>query len=138
MKQLGFELKLYRGTSGVKAATEVTTAKDVTPAHKADEVEASDRRSMYKKYMQGMIDAGVEFSFDFDKTDTHCMAFLAASVNRTDVSVYVELAAGVGLDMDACIFWQNSEQGLADVEKISFSAKPSAKSSRGPNFIIPA
>ena len=138
MKTIGFELKLFRGTSGTKAATEVTTAKDVTPAHKADEVEASDRRSMYKKYIQGMIEAGVEFNFDFDKNDAHCMAFLAASINRTDISVYVELAAGVGLDMDACIFINSSDQPLAETEKISFNAKPSAKSSRGPNFILPA
>lgn len=132
---LGFECKLYRGTAGVKAATEVTTAKDVSPGFTADQVEASNRASSYKKYLQGMIDAGVEFNFDFDATDAHCMAFLTAAVNRTDLAVYVELATGVGLDMDCCIFTSSLDQPLADTQKISFTAKPSARAGREPNFI---
>ena len=133
---LGFECKLYRGAAGTKGATEVTTAKDVTPGHAADQIEASNRASAYKKYLQGMIDAGVEFNFDFSKDDAHCMAFLTAAVNRTDISVYVELAAGVGLDMDCCIFCGSLDQPLADSQKISFSAKPSAKAGREPIFTL--
>lgn len=133
---LGFECKLYRGAAGAKASTEVTTAKDVTPGHTTDPVEASNRASAYKKYLQGMIDAGVEFNFEFDKDDAHCMAFLTAAVGRTDLAVYVELAVGVGLDMDCCIFTNSLDQPLADSQKISFSAKPSAKAGREPAFTL--
>ncbi len=136
MKGLGFECKLYRGTAGTKGATEVTTAKDVTPAHAADQIEASNRASAYKKYLQGMVDAGVEWNMEFDKDDAHCMAFLTAAVNRTDISIYVELAVSVGLDMDCCIFCNNLDQPLADSQKISFSAKPSAKATREPAFSL--
>lgn len=136
MKTMGFECKLYRGTAGTKAATLVDSAKDVTPAHNADQVEASDRKSAYKKYLQGMIDAGVEASMDFNKDDTHCMAFMTASVNRTDISIYVEMAVGVGLDMDCCVFIQNLEQPLADSQKVSFLFKPSAKATREPIFSL--
>ncbi|MDD5728827.1 MAG: hypothetical protein PHV59_09700 [Victivallales bacterium] len=132
----GFECKLYRGAAGAKATTEVDTAKDVTPGHDIDQVEASNRKSAYKKYLQGMVDAGVEWAMDFDKNDAHCMAFLAAAINRTDLAIYAELDTGIGLDMDCRIFTSAFEQPLSDSEKITFQAKPSATAAREPNFLL--
>lgn len=138
MIKIGFDCKLYRGEPGVTGATgtiEVPTVKDTTLSHAADQIEASNRGSRYKKYLQGMIDGGIEVSFDYDTADTHCMAFLEASVERSLLPVYVELDEGIGLDADFEIFLNQSEQPLADTQKISFTCKPSAKAGREPAFV---
>ena len=139
--KIGFDCKLYRGDpldDGAVSATgdiEVTTAKDVTLSHKADEVEASNRSSRYKKYLQGMIDGGIEVPFDYDTGDEHCMAFFTAALERKLLPLYVELDEGIGLDADFEIFMTNTDQPLAETEKITYSCKPSARAGREPDFV---
>lgn len=139
--KLGFECKLFRGDpleDGAVSATadiEVTSVKDVTLSHKADEVEASTRASQYKKYLQGMIDGGIDIPFNYDSEDIHCMAFLTAAIERKMLPLYVELDDGIGLDADFEVFIQNSEQPLTETEKVTFSCKPSARAGREPEFV---
>lgn len=142
--KLGFECKLYRGepgVAGVTATIEAKTVKDTSLLYTSDQVEVINRTSKYKKYIAGMIDAGIEVNFDFDETDTHCMAFLEASVEKTMLSLYIEfeepvdLYLGIGLDADFVISLSNAEQPLAERQKVGFTCKLASKSTREPNFV---
>ncbi len=142
--KIGFECKLYRGDPGVHGITatiEVDTVKDTSLLYAAGPIEVKNRTSKYKKYLQGMIDSGIEVSFDFDETDAHCMAFLEASAEKTLLPLYIEFEEpvdaylGIGLDADFAIFFTNADQPLAELETASFTCKPSAKATREPVFV---
>lgn len=139
--KLGFDCKLYRSEPGVitgePATIEVTTVKDTSLVHLSDAVEILNRSSRYKKYLQGMIDSGIEVNFDFDSEDAHCMMFLEAAVEGTLLPLYVELDDGIGLDADFEVFMQELSQPLSELESLAFNCKPSAKAGREPNFIMP-
>ena len=142
--KLGFECKLLRGEPGVTGDTatlEVKTVKDTSLLYTPDQIEVKNRTSKYKRYLAGMIDSGIEVEFDYDTTDVHCMAFLEASVEGTILPLYIEFEEGneindgIGLDADFEIFLSNSDQPLAELQKVAFTCKPSAKADREPNFV---
>lgn len=134
---MGFECKLYRGAVGSTASIEADTVKDVKPIYTPDEVEASNRKSKFKKYLQGMVDSGAEWDMDFDKDDPHCTAFLKAAVTSGALAIKVELDEGWYFDADCVIFMKENNQALADVQKVGFTAKPWANSPREPQFVTP-
>ena len=137
-KLMGFECKMFRGATGATATIECKTVKDVKPIFTPDEVEASNRASKFKKYLQGMVDSGAEWDMDFDKNDAHCAAFPKAAVTGGALAIKVELDEGWYFDADCVIFLKDNTQSLADVQKVSFSAKPWANATRDPQFITPA
>ena len=146
--KLGFECKLYRGTPVSKAvdgtypagsvtvatANEVNSVKDVKLTLSPDEVEASNRKSKFKKYLSGMVDGGIEMDFDHDSADPHQQAIMECAFTDKILPLYIELDDGVGLEADFEIFMKESNQPLAETQKISFTAKPSADAGREPEF----
>lgn len=148
MRKLGFECKLYRGTpvskgddgkyqAGFVAATEeneVNSVKDTKLTMAPDEVEASNRKSKFKKYLSGMVDGGIEMDFDHDSADPHQQAIMQCAVTDKILPIYIELDEGIGLEADFEIFMKESNQPLQETQKISFTAKPSANAGREPEF----
>lgn len=114
---LGINAKLYRGTAGSSAATEVTTAKDVTLELTWDEVKSSSRASRNKSTDVSLKDWTLSFSVLGKDGDAHIAAFLSAWTTGTAIALKaLDKASGTGIDADFKIisFTRNEPEG-ADI-----------------------
>jgi hypothetical protein len=131
-KRMGFEGKLYWGTAGSTAATELKIARDVSYKLESTEVDVSDRNSI--------IDisdvAGIKFSMDFEVNNQSTDAFVAAA--RTACAAGTAMAfrtrdttSGWGVDADFVISLDES-QPLRDAQRIKVTCTPTDKNGRVP------
>lgn len=129
---LGLNAKLYRGTKGTTAATEVTNVKDVTVNLESGEADVTTRASAgWKATVATLKDASLEFTILYDTADPDFQAFQAAYFGNTALALLAADSAGKGLDADFTISGFSIEQPLEEAMSVSVTAKPTA-SSRAP------
>lgn len=97
--RVGFECKLYRLSTGTRAAwpatgaptglNEVTIARDVTLAIEKGEADVSRRGSAWKLTRGALKDASVEFNLVLRKGDTEYEAIRDAFINGTPLALAV-------------------------------------------------
>lgn len=133
-KLMGFEGKLYWGSSGSTAATELTIARDVTYRFENDEADVSDRASIINL----MDVAGVSFSLEFEVNNQSSNSFIAAV--RTAAAAGTPMAfktrdvsAGYGVDADFIVS-VDENQALRDAQRLRVSAKPTDAGGRTPSW----
>ena len=64
---LGLNAKLFRGTAGVKATTEVKNVKDLTASLESGEADVTTRKTQgWKASVATLKDASVEFGMLYD------------------------------------------------------------------------
>lgn len=137
--KLGFESKLYIGPAGATATTEAKNVKDVTLDLESAEVDASSRASgKFKIYIQGRIDAGLEFKMNVDEDDTTLSTIRTAWLNRTAIAVKVDLGDGMAFDTDAIVTKFTNEQPDEEIISYSVSVKPTMVSADRPPQITTA
>lgn len=89
---LAEDAKLYRntGTFASPTWTEICNVMDLTLSLEQSEVEVTRRCSGgFRDYLNGLIDAGVEFKMLYDNDDAAFTAFQDAFFNKTNVEVAV-------------------------------------------------
>lgn len=133
-KRMGFEGKLYHGTAGSTASTELTIARDVAYRFEIDEADISDRASIIN--LKDV--AGVSFSLEFEINNQSTNAFVAtlraAVLAGTALAFKTEDAtSGWGVDGDFIVM-EDEAQPLRDAQRIKITAKPTDKSGRVPTW----
>jgi hypothetical protein len=122
---LSLDAKLYRGTAGQTATTEVTTCKDVTLKMKKGEAKISSRASRWALVKGALKEAEFDIEFTSDSADAHLQAMINAFVTDTPLAFLIaDKLNGAGLDADFEIMEMDDEQKLDDGVTIKFSVKP--------------
>jgi heme-binding NEAT domain protein len=138
---LGLNAKLYRGTAGTKASTEVNNVKDLTVTLESGEADVTTRATQgWKASMATLKEASLEFTILYDTADTDFNAFQTAYFSNTPLALYVsdgDSTTEKGLDADFTITGFSVEQNLEEAITVSITAKPTqigGSSSRAPKW----
>lgn len=124
VRRIGFEGKLYWGTAGSTASTELTIARDVS--YKAEQVkgDVSDRASLHEYERACMLKTSIEFEVNNDTSNAFIAALRAAVVACTPIALRTrDYSSGWGADGDFNVSIDES-QPLKDAQRIKVSATP--------------
>lgn len=132
---LGLDAKLFRGTAGTQASTEVTNVKDLTVNLESGEANVTTRAtSGWKASVATLKDASLEFGILYDTDDADFQAFQEAYFSNTAMALFISDGEGSGLDADFSITGFTLEQPLEEAVSVSIKAKPTA-STRAPQWV---
>lgn len=134
---LGLDAKLFRGTAGTQAATEVKNVKDLTLNLESGEADVTTRATQGRKASAATLkEASLEFSILYDTTDADFTAFQTAYFSNTALALFVSDGQDTahGLDADFSITAFTLEQPLEEAVSVSITAKPTA-STRAPTWV---
>lgn len=122
---LGLNCKLFRGTAGTTAVTEMKNVKDVTVSLETGEADITTRAaSGWRVSAATLKEASIEWGMLYDTDDADTQAISTAFFSNTPLALFVSDGAGSGLDCDASITQFNIEQNLEEGVSISVTAKP--------------
>ncbi len=122
---LGLNCKLFRGTAGTTANTEMKNVKDVTCSLETGEADITTRAaSGWRVSVATLKEASIEWGMLYDTDDADTQAISTAFFSNTPLALFVSDGAGSGLDCDASITQFNIEQNLEEGVNISVTAKP--------------
>lgn len=126
LEKFGFEAKMYYGTAGSSAASELSIVRDVTLNVESTEAETTTRGTGgFKTYAAGLKDATVEFNMKWDPSNAGFEAIRDAYVGRTAVALKIlDGAAGEGLDADFVITKFNRSENLDEKIEVAVTARP--------------
>lgn len=123
--RVSLDAKLYYGTKGGTASTEIKTVGDVTLSLKKGETEISSRASRWKLVKGSLKEAEISFECTDDSADAAMNAILAAYMSDEPMAFLVKDAAdGHGLDADFEIIGADRDEKLTDAVKYKFTIKP--------------
>lgn len=133
-KRMGFEGKLYYGTAGSTAATELTIVRDVSYGFDAEYGDTSDRASIIN--MSDVV--GINFDIEFEVLNNDDNAFVAtaraAAAAGTPLAIKTDdISSGWGVDGDF-VFSLAEQQPLRDKQTIRFTGKPTDSAGRLPSW----
>ena len=134
---LGLDAKLFRGTAGTQAATEVTNVKDLTLNLESGEADVTTRATQgWKATAATLKEASLEFTILYDPSDADFTAFQTAYFSNTPIALFVSDGQDTahGLDADFSITAFSVEQPLEEAMSVSVTAKPTA-STRAPQWV---
>ena len=134
---LGLDAKLFRGTAGSRATTEVTNVKDLTLNLESGEADVTTRATKgWKASAATLKEASLEFTILYDTEDADFTAFPAAYFGNTPLALFVSDGQDTahGLDADFSITAFSVEQPLEEAISVSITAKPTA-STRAPEWV---
>jgi len=134
---LGLDAKLFRGTAGSRATTEVTNVKDLTLNLESGEADVTTRATKgWKASAATLKEASLEFTILYDTEDADFTAFQAAYFGNTPLALFVSDGQDTahGLDADFSITAFSVEQPLEEAISVSITAKPTA-STRAPEWV---
>ena len=98
---LGLDAKLFRGTAGSRAATEVTNVKDLTLNLESGEADVTTRATGgWRASAATLKEASLEFGILYDTEDADFQAFQAAYFSNTPISLFITDGAGGGTRRD--------------------------------------
>ncbi len=122
---MSLDAKLYRGTAGSTATTEVNTCKDVSLKVKKGEAKISSRASRWALVKGALKEAEFDVEFNSDANDVHLQAIISAFVSDTPLAFKIaDKANGQGMDADFEIMEMDDEQKLEEGVTIKFTIKP--------------
>jgi hypothetical protein len=131
-KLMGFVGKLYWGSPGTTAATELTIARDVNYKFEPVEGDVSDRASLIELVDVAMIKYSLEFEVNNKDTDSFIAALRTAAATGAAIAFRTrDKASGFGVDGDF-IIGDDEGQPLKDAQRMKVSAKPTDKNGRIP------
>lgn len=134
---LGLDAKLFRGTVGTQAATELKNVKDLTLNLESGEADVTTRATEgWKASAATLKEASLEFSILYDTEDADFTAFRTAYFSNTPLALFVSdgQTSAHGLDADFSITAFTVEQPLEEAVSVSITAKPTA-STRAPAWV---
>ena len=134
--RLGMEAKIYHGTAGTTATTELTNVKDVTLNLETGEADVTTRgNSGWRATVGTLKDGSVEFEMVWDSDDTGFAAIKNAYFNNTPIALAIlDYENGEGLDADFSITNFSRNEPLEEAITVSVTAKPTY-STRAPAWV---
>lgn len=131
---MGFEGKLYWGTAGSTASTELTITRDVSYKLDISEADVSDRGSIIGLSDVAQVQFSLEVEVNNQDTDSFISTLRTAVVAGTAIAFRTrDKASGWGVDADFIISTDEG-QPLTDAQRIKFTAKPTDKNGRTPSW----
>ena len=133
---LGLDCKLYVGTAGTKATTEMQDVKNVTLNLDKGEADVTTRgNNGWRAYVGTLKDASLEFDLLYnDANGSEYKQLLNSYLNGTALAFFVGESATDGLDADWTITGFNKSQELEEASTVSVTARI-AKTNRNPAWI---
>jgi hypothetical protein len=133
-KRMGFEGKLYYGTAGGAATTELKIARDVSYRFENVEADISDRNSIIDLFDVAGIGFSLEFEVNNQDTDAFIAAARAAIITGAALAFKTEdKASGWGVTGDF-IMSDDEGQPLRDAQRLRFTCRPTDKNGRVPTW----
>lgn len=133
---LGLNCKLYRGTAGTRAITEMSNITDLRLEMEHDEADITTRASGgWKMTLPALRDAEIRFEMLYDSSDPDFTAVRSAFFARGALAFFVTDGSGCGLDCDCIVTGFSIVQDLTDAVKVSVTLKPSASAGRVPAWV---
>jgi hypothetical protein len=122
---LGMDCKLYLGTAGTKATTEMQDVKNVTLNLDKGEADVTTRgNNGWRTYVGTLKEASLEFDLLYNSESTsEYKTLLNAYLDGGKVSMFVGESATDGLDADWVITGFNKTQDLEDASAVSVTAR---------------
>lgn len=133
-KRMGYEGKLYYGTAGSTASTELTIVRDLSYKFEPDKADVSDRGSI-----TNLMDvAGISFSIEFEinNQDSNAFVALARAAAATGGAMAFrtrDKTSGWGVDGDFIVS-EDESQALRDAQRLKFTLDPTDKEGRIPTW----
>ena len=118
--KLGLDAKIFHGTAGTKATTEMSNVTDVTLNLETGEADITT--------------ASVEFEMIWDTADSGFTAIQQAYFNNSALSLFVSDGDGNGLDADFVVTSFSRSEPLEEALKVSVTCKPTLVS-RAPAWV---
>lgn len=136
LETFGFEAKMYHGTAGSSATTELDIIRDVTLTLESTEGETTTRATGgWKTYVAGLKDATIEFTLKWDPSNAGFEALRDAWVGRSLVALKIlDKASGEGLDADFVVTKFSRSENLDEKIEVSVTARP-AMDTRAPAWV---
>jgi hypothetical protein len=133
---LALNAKLYYGTAGSTAATEMTNVKDLTLNLSNQEADTSTRGSGgWSTTAATLTDGSIDFSMVWDTADAGFTAIKTAFFAKTNMAfLCLDEEGGQGLDADFTVSSFTRNETLTDVLMVDVSIKP-AYSTRAPEWV---
>ena len=134
--RLGMEAKLYHGTAGATATTEMKNVKDVTLNLEKGEADVTTRGNQGWRATVGTLkDGSVEFEMLWDTEDTGFSAIKDAYFNDEAIALLVvDAENGEGLDADFSVTNFSRNEPLEEAITVSVTVKPTY-STRAPTWV---
>jgi hypothetical protein len=122
---LGMNAKIYHGTAGSTADTELTNVKDVTVSLEAGEADITTRANDgWRATAPTLRECSVEFEMVWKTTDAGFTAIKAAFLaNDTIALLVLSEAGGEGIDGDFAITNFSRNEALEEAITVSVTAK---------------
>jgi hypothetical protein len=122
---LGLNCKLYRGTAGGNATTEMTNVKDVTLNMETGEADVTTRAANgWRVYLATLKEATLEFDMNVDSGDSDYGAIRSAFLGGTKLAFKVTDNSGQGIKFDGMVTGFNNSQPLEEADTVSVTIRP--------------
>ena len=122
---VGLDAKLYRGTAGAPATTEMLNVRNVKLPIEKGEANISRRGSRWELTKATLKKASVDFEMINDDADADVQAIATAFFADTPLAFKIlDKESGHGLDADFEITKFERSEDLEDAQVISVSIKP--------------
>ena len=113
--KIGLNAKLYRGTAGSTAATEMKNVRDLSMPDERGEADISTRASGFELFKSTLRSLSIEFQMLWDEDDADFAAVMAAYQAQTPLAILCLSASdGAGIDADFEVLKVTKSENLRD------------------------
>ena len=123
--KLGLDAKLFFGTAGSTASSEMTNVKDVTLNLESGEADITTRAAEGWRISAATLkEASLEFEMVWDTQDAGFKAIKNAFFNNSAVALFASDGDGNGLDADFVVSSFSRSEPLEEALTVSVTCKP--------------
>lgn len=123
--KLGLDAKIFHGTAGTRAATEMKNVTDVTLNLETGEADITTRAAEGWRITAATLkEASVEFEMVWDTSDSGFNAIQQAFFGNKAIALFVSDGDGNGLDADFVVSSFSRSEPLEEALKVSVTCKP--------------
>ena len=123
--KLGLDAKIFHGTAGTRASTEMKNVTDVTLNLETGEADITTRAAEGWRITAATLkEASVEFEMVWDTSDSGFNAIQQAFFGNKAIALFVSDGDGNGLDADFVVSSFSRSEPLEEALKVSVTCKP--------------
>lgn len=131
----GFDAKIFVGSAGAKATTELTLARDSNGEGNANAIDASNRGSANKEYIYGLKDQSITVTILDDPADPGYKIILDAYLNNKVIAVFNSDGEGNGWSGDFIVGTFSDSEQLEDACTKEVTFNPAANKTQELTYI---
>ena len=123
--KLGLDAKIFHGTAGTKASTEMKNVTDVTLNLETGEADITTRAAEGWRITAATLkDASLEFEMVWDTSDEGFRALKNAYFNNSAIALFASDGEGNGLDADFVVTSFSRQEPLEEALTVYVTCKP--------------